>query len=152
MSTPDKPYNLHASLGYQATLSSRVFERRLEDGLKSISITRLQWCILVAIGLEDRGTPSGISDFLGIDRTATSRALRVMEADGYIARTPATNDRRKTDVSLSHLGIEKLTQALPIATENTTYFTQKLTRDEALILQKLLIKLRSGEQENLSNF
>ena len=78
MTTPHKPYNLHASVGYQATLSSRVFERRLEDGLKSIAITRLQWCILVAIGLEARSTPSDISDFLGIDRTATSRALKMM--------------------------------------------------------------------------
>lgn len=152
MTKTHKPYDLHASVGYQATLSSRVFERRLEDGLKQIGLSRLQWCILVAIGLEARRTPSDITQFLGIDRTATSRALRGMEADGYITRNQDHEDRRKTDVSLSPLGSEKLAQALPIASNNTAHFAEKLTLSEAELLQKLLIKLRSGEAKGLSNF
>lgn len=152
MTSTYKPYDLHASVGYQATLSSRVFERRLEDGLKSIGISRLQWCVLVAIGVEHRQTPSDISEFLGIDRTATSRCLRALEADKLIERTPARDDRRKTHVSLADQGARKLADALPIASENNAHFMQKLTPDEAHILQSLLIKLRSGEEKNLSNF
>jgi DNA-binding MarR family transcriptional regulator len=152
MTTSHKPYDLHASVGFQATLSSRVFERRLEDGLKAIAVSRLQWCILVAIGINSQRRPSDIAQFLGIDRTATSRALRGMEADGLVARTPDTRDRRKTDVALTDQGREKLAQALPIASENTAYFGEKLTTHEAEVLQKLLIKLRRGEENNLSNF
>ena len=152
MTLTHKPYDLHASVGYQATLSSRVFERRLEEGLKTIGLSRLQWCMLAAIGLELRKTPSDISKFLGIDRTATSRCLRGMETENLIERTPSRDDRRKTLVSLTEIGAEKLAQALPIASENNGYFMKKLTSDEARILQTLLMKLRSGEEANLSNF
>jgi DNA-binding MarR family transcriptional regulator len=147
-----KPYDLHASIGFQATLSARTFERRLEDGLKTIGLTRMQWCVLLAVGGENHNRPSQIAEFIGIDRTATSRALRSLEAEELIERTPDRKDRRVTQVVLTEAGHEKLDQALPIAAENNGYFSDKLNPDELASLHRLLLKLRAGEHNEISNF
>jgi DNA-binding MarR family transcriptional regulator len=44
------------------------------------------WCILLAVEEEGLKNPSEIAQFVGIDRTATSRALRQLEDEGLIAR------------------------------------------------------------------
>ncbi len=152
MSNSHKPYDLHASIGFQATLSARTFERRLEDGLKEIGLTRIQWCVLVAVGVEECKRPSQIAQFIGIDRTATSRALRSLDSAGFIERIPDRQDRRVTQVVLTQAGQDRLTQALPIATENNGYFSEKFDHEELETLGQLLIKLRAGEQSEISNF
>lgn len=152
MTAPHKPYDLHASIGFQATLSARSFERRLEENLKTIGLSRLQWCVLLAVGAEGRHRPSQIAEFIGIDRTATSRALRSLEKDGLIERRPDRMDRRVTQVLLSETGREKLALALPIAAENNAHFSKKLSTDEIKMLGRLLVKLRAGDTGNFSNF
>ncbi|GFE65422.1 MarR family winged helix-turn-helix transcriptional regulator [Litoreibacter roseus] len=152
MTDQAKRYALHSSIGYHATLAARVFERRLEDGLRRVGLTRLNWCILLAVGEEALTNPSDIAGFIGIDRTATSRALRQLERDGLITRAPSTNDRRRTDVALTGEGERCLSDAIPIGRENNTHFTTKLSSDEHLLLVRLLAKMRSGETENLTNF
>ena len=67
---PDRPtYNLHASLGYQLTLVARLQARRFEDSLRPLGLTRITWCVLLAIGNEGLSQPSDIAAFVGIDRS-----------------------------------------------------------------------------------
>ncbi|NNK77145.1 MAG: MarR family transcriptional regulator [Litoreibacter sp.] len=148
----EKHYNLHQSLGYQATLTSRVFERRLEDGLRDLGLTRLGWCILLAIGEEGHHSPSSIADFIGTDRTATSRALRQLEAGQLIARRTHPRDRRRTHVSLTASGEDRLKRAITIAAENNDHFRRKLSDEDNSVLIELLERLRTGEPTRLANF
>ena len=47
-------YRLQQSLGYQLSVASRLQERRLDDGLKELGLTRITWCVLLAVGNEDQ--------------------------------------------------------------------------------------------------
>ncbi len=145
MSSEIKRYSLHASIGYQSTLTSRVFERRLEECLKPIGLTRLNWCILLAVIEEKLTSPSDIAEFVGIDRTATSRALRHLERDGLIERGAGRNDRRRTVVSPTSQAREKLDRAIPGALSNAEHFASKLTQEERETLAALLLRMRDGE-------
>ena len=89
-------YRLHASLGYNLSLAARLQERRLDDALKTLGLSRTTWCVLLAVGVEALTQPSEIATFIGIDRTATSRALRMMEADGLLTRESGRADKRTT--------------------------------------------------------
>lgn len=91
--TPDTPYRLHDSLGFQLTITSRFQEHHLEDQLKTLGLTRITWCILLAVENEKLENPSDIAKFVGIDRTAASRALRQMENAGMIRRTGGNSDK-----------------------------------------------------------
>ena len=152
MTNENKRYALHASLGYQATLTSRVYERRLEDRLRKLGLSRLSWCLLLAVGEEKLNSPTEIASFIGIDRTSVSRALKGMEQDGLLSRSERHDDLRRTEVSLTSSGAALLTRAIKVGTENAAFFNAKLTPDEREQLRHLLAKLRDGEDDLLSNF
>lgn len=137
---------------YQLTLTSRLQERRLDEGLRRLGLTRLTWCILLAVQVEGHTQPSEIAQFIGIDRTATSRALRQMESKGWLARRTGEEDRRTTRVVLTPEGDALLARAVPVAEENSRHFLSKLPQEGAESLQRLLADLRDGEDRNLVHF
>ncbi len=139
------PYDLHQSIGYQLSLTARLSERGFEARLKPLGLSRIFWAVLVTIENHGVTQPSGIADFIGVDRTATSRALRNMEAAGLIKRRNGTADKRTTKVALTDAGRACLAQSLPLAQKNAARFETKLAPDEAAELRRLLAKLQSGE-------
>jgi MarR family transcriptional regulator, transcriptional regulator for hemolysin len=144
-----KPYRLHASLGYNLSIAARLQERRLDEALKTLGLTRTTWCILLAVGNEDLHQPSDISRFVGIDRTATSRALRHMETTGLITRVSGKTDRRTTRVALTQLGKCRISEGTPFAIANNTAMRAKLTPEEHDELVRLLTCLTEGENPGL---
>ncbi|MGC8201883.1 MarR family winged helix-turn-helix transcriptional regulator [Aliiroseovarius sp. PTFE2010] len=146
----DTSYRLHDSLGYQLSMAARVQERRLDEGLRQLGLTRMSWCVLLAVGSEGLEQPSLIAEFVGIDRTATSRILRTMEGAGLIARMSESVDRRKTSVSLTARGKDVLDKGVPLAVDNNQIMSARLTGDEFTELSRLLQKVRAGEDTPLS--
>ena len=138
-------FGLQTSLGFRITRTARTIERRVESGLRDYGLTRVSWCILLAVEEEGLKNPSEIAAFVGIDRTATSRALRQLEDDGLIAREMGREDRRTTTVSLTEEGLLRLMAARPVCKENMDHFNAKLSAEEALELKRLLAALDSGE-------
>ncbi|THD75678.1 MarR family transcriptional regulator [Thalassobius vesicularis] len=138
----EPPYRLHTSLGYHLSIAARLQERRLDDQLKTLGLTRTTWCILLAVGNEGLSQPSDIADFVGIDRTATSRALRHMEDEGLLARSSGTEDRRTRRVELTAKGCNAITRATPFARENAEIMSESLAPEEEAELKRLLTKLR----------
>jgi len=142
-------YSLQDSLGYQITLLSRINERLFEQRLAPLGLTRITWCVLLAVHQEKLVNPSEIAAYIGIDRTATSRALRRLEADGLIARAGGAADRRTTEVSATLAGATRLAKATTAARTNAERFADKLSRYERLRLIELIDKLMAGEQRNV---
>ncbi len=139
-------YSLHDSLGYHLSLAARVQERRLDEGLKALGLTRITWCILLALGSEGLSQPSDIAAFVGIDRTATSRALRRLEGDGLIARRSGDGDGRTTEVSMTPLGTARLQAGIPLAVANNAMMAARLGPGEAEALKTQLAALIRGER------
>lgn len=146
---PDTPYRLHDSLGYRLSIASRQQERRLDDGLRRLGLTRITWCVMLAIGNEDLSQPSEIAQFVGIDRTATSRALRQMEGDGLLDRASGKGDRRTRRVTLTEEGRRILAEGTPIARGNNDMLARALSEAERATLTALLDRLIEGDQKAL---
>ncbi|SFP03538.1 MarR family winged helix-turn-helix transcriptional regulator [Tranquillimonas alkanivorans] len=144
------PYRLHDSLGYRLSLTSRLQEKRLDEGLRALGLTRITWCVLLAVGNEGLTQPSDIAGFVGIDRTATSRALRQMEADGLISRCTGREDKRTTTVGLTDQGRAALARGTPMAEANNARMDAKLSDAERAELRRLLSKLTEGEDVSLT--
>lgn len=147
--TAKNTYDLHGALGYQLTITARTIEKRFDDRLKTLSLTRVFWCILLAVEAEQLHLPSEIADYIGLDRTAVSRALRQMEQVNLVQRHAGKHDRRTTKVTLTGHGADLLQQAIPFARENAGAFAQKLSPTEHATLELLLRKLRTGETQKL---
>lgn len=147
----ETPYHLHSSTGYQLSKTARLQERGFEFELKSLGLTRISWCILLAVDTESLRHPSAIAEFVGIDRTATSRALTQMVRDGFVERKEEKSDGRRTSVHATKLGRARLAVATREARLNAAHFEAKLSRLEQETLRDLLLKLQSGEGSSLSH-
>jgi DNA-binding MarR family transcriptional regulator len=106
--------------------------------------------VLLAVGNEGLSQPSDIAGFVGIDRTATSRALRQMEADGLLARSSGTEDRRTRRVELTQKGCAAITAATPFARANAGVMAEQLAPGEQETLIRLLAKLRPADDAPLN--
>lgn len=138
-------FGLHDSVGHHITRTARIIERRVEGNLRRFGLTRVEWCVMVAVAEDGKKNPSEIANFVGIDRTATSRALRQLENNGLIDRAMGRDDRRTTEARLTERGEAQFRAALPICTEAVQYFHAKLTLDELRTLKTLLTKLSIDE-------
>ncbi len=138
-------YDLHGSLGYQLSVTARLNEKGFEEALKSLGMNRTTWCVLLALEVEGLTKPSDIARFIGIDRTAISRALRQMEGAGLIRRASGADDGRTTLVAITGKGRDLLARATPHASANASHFDQRLTARERRQLVELLAKLRGAE-------
>ncbi len=148
--TETSKYRLHRSLAYHLSLAARIQERRLDEMLRPLGLTRITWCILLAVENETLTRPSAIAEFVGIDRTATSRALRAMEEAGLLARRAADCDRRMTEVALTARGRDLVRQGTPLALENNRLISDKLSSAEETRLQRLLEQVIAGEERALN--
>lgn len=146
-----KRYSLHQGFGYQLSLLGQINSRRMEAGLKQLGLTRMMWCVLLAVVEEGLVRPSEIAEFIGINRTAASRTLRQMETDGLILRKSGKNDQRNTTVHVTKKGHALLNNAIPHAQEVARHIRSKLTTSEAEKLQELLTKLMVGEARDVSS-
>lgn len=146
---PDPPYRLHQSLGYHLSLASRLQERRLDEMLRTVGLSRTTWCILLAVANEGLTQPSDIAGFVGIDRTATSRALRGMEAEGLLARHSGREDKRTRRIVLTDKGRQAVIAATPFARENGRLLAELLTDAEIDDLKRMLKALIDGTPASL---
>ena len=142
-------YDLHESPGYQLTLLARISERRFEKRLSQLGLSRVKWCVLLAAGQERLSAPSEIANFIGIDRTATSRALRALEDQKMIERSGGGSDGRKRAVKITADGATHLARANGFARENADFFSRKLSWYERDALKTIIKKLMSGEARDV---
>ncbi len=141
MDSSHSQFGLLDSIGHHISKSARIVERRVEDGLRQHGLTRIGWRILLAVEEERLRKPSEIANAVGIDRTATSRALRQLEIDGLIAREMGREDRRTTEVSLTDAGRDVLNRATPMCRAALAHLERNLSPTELAELKRLLQRL-----------
>ncbi|WP_069300886.1 MarR family winged helix-turn-helix transcriptional regulator [Neptunicoccus sediminis] len=136
-----KPFDLHDGLGYRLTIAARSNNASFDADLSQIGLTRQMWCVLIAVGEQGITTPSGIADYIGIIRPATSRTLKQMEKNGLLRRVSGTTDKRTTTVELTAEGQDSLALSLPFAQKQRDHVEKCLSPEEQVTLSALLQKL-----------
>ncbi len=142
-------YDLHSGLGFRLSRISKLMQTRLEKGLGHHGISRLEWCVISGIGLQDIATPSGLADHIGITRQAISRLLVQMRKSKLIAQSPDQTDGRSRRLTLTELGANKLVLCRTIVDENHDHFASKLSPESLDTLITTLDKLSAGEVTQL---
>lgn len=137
-------YRLHDSLGFRLSRAARIQERRLDHRLKRLGLTRVTWCVLLAVGNENLKQPTEIAGFAGVDRTAIWRALRQMQAAGLIDRISAHADGRKRAVVLTAKGEDCLNRGSPLAAANNAAMLERLGETDVEHMKALLDRLIEG--------
>ena len=143
-------YDLHGAIGYQLSLTARHVEQRFERALHALGLTRTTWCVALATGGAGLRLPSEIAAYIGLDRTAISRALRQMERQGLIIRSQGEADGRTRQVRLTSAGRKCLVAANQAANQARRDTESRLSTREMETLKSLLQKLQIGDEEILT--
>lgn len=121
---------VHQSVGYWASLLSRSMEAEFSRHLAPYGLTRMSYAVLASMVFDDRLTPSGIADALGVDRAAVTRLLDKLEAQKLIARDRDAGDRRSVLLRGLPRGEALANEMREHSRSVNAHFTKALTRDE----------------------
>jgi len=91
----------------------RQAEQAIENDLADWGLTPRQIEVLEVLYYDGSATPAGLSDDVGLTRSAMTSALDSLERLGHVARSPHPSDRRMIAVSLTPSGRQFLEERLP---------------------------------------
>lgn len=97
-----------------AQRAARTLARRYDAAFRPIGITSGQFAILAALNRDHNVNIGTLAEMLGLERTTLTRNLAPLEAMGLIMTEAGEEDRRQRFLSLTRLGVEKLSVAMPL--------------------------------------
>lgn len=97
-----------------AQRAARALARRFDLALKPVGLTNGQFSLLNALNQPQPPRLGRIAEFLAMDRTTLTAALKVLERQGLVATVPDEEDRRSRRLALTDAGHSRLGAAIPI--------------------------------------
>lgn len=92
------------NLALHLAILGRLVDRSLARELAEVGLNIAQWRALALLSLADSTTFRDLADYAWLDRGDLSRALRKLEADGLVRRSPHPTDRRSALLALTAAG------------------------------------------------
>ena len=127
--TPVSPAD--ADLPYETTLevrdtclclaaqrAARTLARRFDDAFRPLGLTNGQFSLLMALNRPKPPSIAPLAEFLAMDRTTLTAALKPLERRGLLRIAVDPDDRRGRLLSLTAQGRKLLAKAVPIWREH----------------------------------
>lgn len=94
--------------------AARALSRRFDEAFRPLGITNGQFSMMMSLNRPDSPRMSDIAEFLVMDRTTLTAALKPLEKAGLVSVRPDEKDRRNRRLSLTEEGRALLARAVPI--------------------------------------
>jgi len=105
--------------------AARALARRFDDAFRSLDLTNGQFSLLMALNRPKPPTIAPLAEFLAMDRTTLTAALKPLERRGLIQVSVDPDDRRSRLLRLTGKGRGLLSRALPIWKEHHALLEQE---------------------------
>ncbi len=120
---PDLPYETtlevrDTCLCLAAQRAARTLARRFDDAFRPLGLTNGQFSLLMALNRPKPPSIAPLAEFLAMDRTTLTAALKPLERRGLIRITVDPDDGRGRLLSLAGQGRKLLAKAVPIWREH----------------------------------
>jgi DNA-binding MarR family transcriptional regulator len=102
----EKPWRVNGTpnLALHLAILGRLVDRCMVRQLAAVGLNVAQWRAVALLSLARRSTFRELADYAWLDRGDLSRALRKLETDGLVRRTPHPADRRRAFLALTAKG------------------------------------------------
>ncbi len=97
-----------------AQRAARALARRFDAALKPLGLTHGQYSLMMALNHPVPPTMRVVADFLAMDRTSLTAALKPLERRGLVVVQADAADRRVRRLGLTEAGLATLTAAVPL--------------------------------------
>ena len=125
------PSAIHLCYALAARKSDRYLSRLYDSHLVPAGLSVSQFAILGLLKAHGPLKIAELADRLIMERTSLVRALKPLQASGWVVAERSDNDRA-LDFTLSPLGFEKLAEAMPLWAEAQAAFECEVGRDRAI--------------------
>ncbi len=99
-----------------AQRAARALARRFDEALRPLDLTNGQFSLLMALNRAEPPKIGAVAEFLAMDRTTLTAAIKPLERRGLVTLGVDSSDRRSRRLSLTANGHELLALAFPIWT------------------------------------
>lgn len=127
--------------GFLLSHLGRRARREFVDALRDRHLQPPHYGVLLALQHHDGETQRGLSDLLGVDRSAMVDLIDTLEHEGLVQRTRDSADRRRNAIRQTAAGRLALEDIGQLAVELNDRFFAPLHPDERRQLLQLLEKL-----------
>lgn len=134
-------FDMDDCVGWLAVNSAKKIADSFNDILQKEGITRVQWIALFYLGKHGELSQLELAKKLNIKGSTVARLIDRMEAQGYIKREKAANDRRVTNISLTNMGAELRQHYIPFGDAFNKKVQEGITEAEMEIFKTVLKKM-----------
>jgi DNA-binding MarR family transcriptional regulator len=110
---------------------------------KHFGIGVVEWRVIALLAVEENITANRICQVIGLDKSAVSRSLQLLEAAGRISGETDTNDARRYAVSLTPEGKALHDRVLRVALERERRLLSGFSPAEVDMLVNLLARMQT---------
>jgi DNA-binding MarR family transcriptional regulator len=121
--------------------AARRLARRFDRAFAPVGLTNGQFSLMMALNAPQAPTVGRLAEFLAMDRTTLTAALKSLERRALVAVAADEKDKRARLLSLTDAGRETLAAACPIWRETHAALEKELAQDDAEVLRKSLRKI-----------
>ena len=112
--------------------------------LRQHQLTLLHWRVLAFLSAEDGLGVSALAAKTDADQTTLSRALKVLEKNGYIDRRPSHTDQRGINIYLLEKGRDVFNQVLSVAWDLHQEAVVGFEEQELLLFNQFLNRVHAN--------
>ncbi|RTL88052.1 MAG: MarR family transcriptional regulator [Hyphomicrobiales bacterium] len=122
--------------------AARQLARRFDRAFAPVGLTNGQFSLMMALNAPQAPTVGRLADFLAMDRTTLTAALKSLERRGLVRVAIHEKDKRARRVSLTDDGRAALEQAVPTWRATHAALEQELAQMDSDALRESLRKIR----------
>ena len=129
---------LQEPIGKWISVIHRKFQIDINKVLKPYDLNSSQYIFLVELYREDCVTQEYLVNKLHIDKSATARALKQLENNGYVMRSINLLDKRAYDIKLTEKAHAIHSELIDLLSDWNKYLTRNLTSEQHAMVHTLI--------------
>lgn len=122
----------------RAQRAARTLARRFDEAFRPLGLTNGQFSLMMSLNQPDPPSMGRIAEFLAMDRTTLTAALKPLERRGLLRVIPHPTDGRSRIAKLTVQGCALLARAVPIWTETHAELERLMPAGKADVLRAAL--------------
>lgn len=111
---------------------------------KELALTKGQYIYLVRIYENEGIIPERLAEFVKIDRTTTSRAIKKLEENGFIEKRPDDSNKKIRRLYTTEIGKQAALFILRENKHSNKVALENFNEDEVQTMKKLLTKMKNN--------
>jgi DNA-binding MarR family transcriptional regulator len=130
-------------LGFSLSRAALILQASVDEALKDLNITRPSWSVLACLYFDDITAPGDIARFLRMERTAVSRVISRLEAQGLVLRAQNAQDGRGYRLEVTQAGRDICEQGPALIQRAMRPHLRDLSENDVDLLISLLHRIGS---------